>query len=117
MVTWIHPTSIALMFFLIMLVIGSAIQWTFLIKLKKHHSILWVHAGKPTIINNGDLVSAWGTTRYLMNRDYNQSENDDGIRFCESFRGAMFYGYFLTASSVPIFIFSIFVFGWPEGLT
>jgi hypothetical protein len=61
-----HPTAIALIYFLGMLIIGSAIQWTFLIKLKKHHSVQWEHAGKPTIFNNGDLIKAWPTTKYLL---------------------------------------------------
>ena len=27
----------------------------------------------------------------------------------------MIYGYFLTAVSVPLFLASIFLFGWPPG--
>ena len=110
-----HPTAIALIYFLGMLVIGSAIQWTFLIKLKKHHPEQWEHAGKPTIMNNGDLVKAWPTTKYLINKLYEESNSSSGIKFCNVYRSPMIYGYFLTAISVPAFFASIFMFGWPQG--
>ena len=110
-----HPTVVALIYFLGMLVVGSAIQWTFLIKLKKHHSEQWLHAGEPTIMNNGDLVKAWPTTKYLMNKLYVDSGSRSGIDFCNSFRFPMLCGYFLTAISIPLFFLSIFIFGWPQG--
>lgn len=110
-----HPTVIALIYFLGMWVIGSAIQWTFLIKLKKHHVEQWEHAGKPTIFNNGDLVKAWPTTKYLIKRFYIGSNSKSGIQFCNVYRFPMIYGYFLTAISLPLFIASIFLFGWPQG--
>ncbi|WP_445426299.1 hypothetical protein [Alishewanella sp. HL-SH06] len=108
-----HPTAIALIYFLGMLVIGSAIQWTFLIKLKKHHPEQWQHAGTPTIISNGDLVKAWPTTKYLKQKLYKESNSSSGIKFCDLYRSPMIYGYFLTAISVPLFFASILLFGWP----
>jgi hypothetical protein len=110
-----HPTAIALMYFIGMLIIGSGIQWTFLIRMKKNHPEQWEHAGKPTIMNNGDLVKAWPTTMYLMKRSYNESNSSTGINFCNTYRLPMIYGYFLTAISVPLFFACIFLFGWPEG--
>lgn len=110
-----HPTAISLIFFLGMLIIGSAIQWTFLIKLKKHHTGQWEHAGKPTIMNNGDLFKAWPTTKYMLKKLYRDSGNNNGISFCEFYRLPMIYGYFLTAISAPLLIISIFIFGWPVG--
>jgi len=112
-----HPTAITLIYFLGMLIIGSAIQWTFLIKLKKHHTVQWEHAGKPTIVNNGDLVKAWPTTKYLMKKNYTTSGSNTGIEFCQTYRSSMIYSYFLTAVSVPLFLLSIFVFGWPLSLS
>lgn len=112
-----HPTAIALIYFLGMLIIGSAIQWTFLIKIKKHHPEQWEHAGKPTIMNNGDLVKAWPTTKYILKKLYNNSNSISGIKFCDTYRSSMIYGYFLTVISVPLFFASIFIFGWPEGLS
>ena len=76
-----HPTVITLIYFLGMLIVGSAIQWTFLIKLKKHHPEQWEHAGKPTIFNNGDLVKAWPTTKYLIKKLYTESNLTSGIQF------------------------------------
>jgi len=110
-----HPTAIALIYFLGMLIIGSAIQWTFLIKLKKHHSVQWEHAGKPTIFNNGDLIKAWPTTKYLLKKLYVDSGSNEGVKFCNSFRNSMIYGYFLTGSTVPLFLVSMLIFGWPPG--
>jgi hypothetical protein len=110
-----HPTAIAFIFFLIMLIAGSCIQWPFLIKLKKHHPLQWEHAGSPTIMNNGDLTKAWSTTKYLLDRRYEESEIIEGIEFCELFRLPMLIGYFFSASTIPICFISLLNFGWPAG--
>ena len=111
----LHPTIMAVIYLLSMMIIGSAIQWTFLIKLKKHHPQQWARAGNPTIMNNGDLMKAWPTTKYLMKSKFKESGCVEGTSFCLKFRNPMVYSYFLACSSFLMFFISIFVFGWPPG--
>lgn len=62
----IHPTGLASIYLLGMLIIGSFIQWTFLLKLKKYHAGQWEQAGKPTIFTcSSDPIFLLSTFKYV----------------------------------------------------
>jgi hypothetical protein len=109
-----HPTIIATIFFVSSLLIGGITHWTYILKLKKHHSSLWVKAGSPTIKSDRDLFTTWPTIKFLLNKQYVISGNLKGKEFCSSFRMPVLIGYFSTCIAVPVFFLCIFVFGWPQ---
>ena len=67
------------------------------------------------MVNNSDMIKSWSTTKYLLKHEYLKSQNQSGIEFCEKYRRVMVLGYFASVSTVPIFLTSVFIFGWPPG--
>jgi hypothetical protein len=109
-----HPTIIATILFVSSLLIGGLIHWTYILKLKKHHSSLWVKAGSPTIRSDRDLFTTWPTIKFLLTKQYLLSGNLNGKAFCAAFRIPVVIGYFATCVSVPIFFLCIIFLGWPQ---
>jgi len=110
-----HPTELAIWTCLAIMLSTSAIQWTFLIRLKKRHPDQWEHAGSPTIMSDQSLTSAFGTVMYLQSRAYTYSDYQEGIRYCERFRFPMVVGYWITVAAVSSAVIVGLVNGWPPG--
>jgi hypothetical protein len=108
-----HPTIVATIFFVSSALIGGLTHWAYILKLKKHHSSLWVKAGSPTIRSDRDLFTTWPTIKFLINKQYLISGNLKGISFCASFRMPVIVGYVCSCVSVALFFLCIFTFGWP----
>jgi len=93
------------------LVVESFWSWRFIRGSKKYHHVLWVHAGRPTLLGDGDLISAWGTNRYLLERRYRQLNDAAAEQFAERLRLPMLVGYFGSWLSLGAFFVCLAVFG------
>ena len=100
--------------FIFCLTMESITSWRFIKGSKKKHPELWVHAGEPTLMGNGDLISAWPLTKYLLSRQYHQLENKVAVDFAEKSRLPFIVSYFSAGISAIICLASMLVFGVPE---
>ncbi len=97
--------------FAVCLTLESITSWIFIRGSKKKHPELWVHAGAPTVLGNGDLISAWPLNKYLMRKQYLEIGNEDAKEFAEKIRLPFVLSYFSALLSVVIFFVCLFVFG------
>ncbi len=111
--SFLHPTAIALGLFLLCLCAESLTSFIFLRGLRKNHPIQWEHSGQRTIWTDSDLISAWGTVRYLQRRLYLDSGNAAGIAYCAKHRLPVVTTYWAAVITVPLFFLSFFFKGWP----
>ena len=74
---------IAFGIFFTFLILESVSSWIFIRGSKKHHPELWTHAGEPTLMGNGDMISAWPLNKYLMQRKYQELSDQAAIQFAE----------------------------------
>lgn len=81
---------------------------------KKKHPELWIHAGEPTLMGNGDLIKAWPLNKYLMGRSYTEINSQAAIAFAERLRLPFVISYFSALVSVAIFLICLLVFGKPQ---
>ena len=100
--------------FIVFLVLESITSWIFIKRSERNHPDLWRHAGRPTLIGNGDLISAWPLNKYLMNRQYSKLKNQEAINFAESVRGPFVFSYFGACLAVRLLLIVMFTFGVPE---
>ena len=100
--------------FAICLILESITSWMFIRGSKKEHPELWVHAGEPTLMGNGDLISAWPLNKYLIERRYKEIENEAAKSFAEKLRLPFVLSYFSALISVVVFFVCLFIFGKPE---
>lgn len=100
--------------FAVCLVLESITSWIFIRWSKKKYQELWKHAGKPTLMGNGDLVSAWSLNKYLIDRRYREIESEKAKNFAEKLRLPFVISYFAALLSVIIFLACFFIFGKPE---
>src|SRR5688500_3419199 len=111
--SYLHPTAITLWLFLVCLCAESITSFIFLRGLQKEHPEQWRHSGERTIWTDSDLISAWGTIKYLQRCLYLNSSNQAGIAFCAKHRLSVVATYWAAGTTVPMFFISLFVFGWP----
>ena len=109
-----HPTIIAMGLFLLSLCAESLTSYLFLRGLKKRHPIPWDHSGQRTLWTDMDLISAWGTIRYLQSRQYRASSDRAGIAFCEQHRLPVVATYWAAVATVALFFGSLFLIGFPQ---
>jgi hypothetical protein len=69
--------------FFFFLILESITSWVFIRGSKKNHPILWKHAGQPTLMGNGDMISAWPLNKYLMQRKYQELNDIGAIAYAE----------------------------------
>ena len=105
---------LAFSLFFVFLILESITSWIFIKRSERNHPQLWRHAGKPTLIGNGDLISAWPLNKYLMSREYRQLKDQDAINFADKLRKPFVYSYFGACVAVIVFILVMFTFGIPE---
>jgi hypothetical protein len=92
----------------------SVTSWIFIRGSKKHHPVLWEHAGEPTLMGNGDMISAWPLNKYLMNRKYTELTDPDAIAYAEKNRLPFVVTYFGACISVIAFFGVIYLYGTPQ---
>ncbi len=105
---------ISFVIFILFLILESIMSWIFIRKSKTLYPKLWLHAGKPTLMGNGDLISAWPLNKYLMNRDYIELEDNNEKDFARRIRLPFILSYFLALLSGIAFINTFFIVGMPE---
>ena len=98
---------------MICLTLESITSWMFIRGSKKKHPELWVHSGEPTLMGNGDLISAWPLNKYLIDRAYKEISSEAAIEFAERLRLPFILSYFSALISVALFFVCLFVFGKP----
>lgn len=108
-----HPFWASFVVFALFLSVESVASWVFIRRSRKLYRSLWEHAGSPTLLGDGDLISAWGTNRYLMRREYQSLRDDPGKQFAERMRLPMLIGYFGSWLAVLGFLICLFLFGKP----
>jgi hypothetical protein len=108
-----HPTAYIIVITAFFMVVGSIIQWTFLLMLRKNHSNLWYAMGRPTIWTDQSLFSTWPTIKFIQQKRYLNHEFGS-VKFCGFFHFPLVLFYWATALSLAMFFVAIFVFGWPE---
>jgi len=111
--SFLHPTAVALWLFLIGLCAESLTSFIFLRGLRKLHPQQWEHSGERTIWTDSDLISAWGTARYLQRRLYLGGGTRAGIAYCDRHRVAVVSTYWIAVVTVPVFLLSLLTLGWP----
>ncbi len=109
-----HPTIVAAGVFLLCLCAESLTAYIFLRGLRKRHPAQWRHSGQRTVWTDMDLVSAWGTIRYLQRRQYRMSADSAGRAFCERHRLPVVASYWSAVVTVILFFASLFALGWPQ---
>lgn len=105
-----HPTAYIAAIAAFFMVVGSIVQWVFLITLRKKHSNLWNAMGRPTIWTDQSLFSAWPTIKFIQQKRYLSFEASS-VGFCSSFYLPLILFYSATATSLVMFFVAIFVFG------
>ena len=88
-------------------------SWVFIRGSKNKHPELWQHAGEPTLMGSGDLISAWPLTKYLLSKQYMELDNMEAKMFADKLRLPFVLSYFLAVISVTVFFIAWFVFGTP----
>ncbi|MCF6251092.1 MAG: hypothetical protein L3J75_07460 [Methylococcaceae bacterium] len=96
------------------LIMEGITSWVFIRGSKKNHPELWQHAGEPTLMGNGDLISAWPLTKYLLSKQYTGLDNIEAKIFADKLRLPFVLSYFSAVISVMVFFIAWFVFGTPE---
>ena len=105
---------LAIGFFFICLILESITSWIFIRGSKKHYPKLWKHAGKPTLLGNGDLMRAWPLNEYLMKKKYQKLKDPLALAFANRIRFPFVLSYFGAAFSVIIVVVVALIFGIPE---
>ena len=99
--------------FFTFLILESVSSWVFIRGSKKHHPELWTHAGEPTLMGNGDMISAWPLNKYLMQRKYQELNDQAAIEFAEKNRLPFVVTYFGAVVSILAFFVVIYLIGIP----
>lgn len=97
-------TAAAFGAFLAALLAESLTSWLFIRGSRRRHPALWRHAGCPTVMGNGDLISAWPLVRYVGRREYAALPDPAAVRFADGLRLPLVASYWATAASVAAFL-------------
>ncbi len=108
------------------LVVGLGLEsltsWIAIRGARKHHPKLWVYSGEPTLLGNGDLMTAWSLVSYYHERKYLKSVQRKGkhyapivgehaLEFAEKLRGPLLYTYYAAWVGVVAAILLVLVLG------
>ncbi|WP_375203472.1 hypothetical protein [Hyphococcus sp.] len=95
---------LSFLLFLACLIAESITSFVFIKDSKKRHPALWEHAGKPTLLGNGDLISAFPLIQYAQARRYESLADEKSIAFADRIRMPMVISYYAAVVSALIFI-------------
>jgi hypothetical protein len=93
--------------FLILLIAESLTSWLFIRGSRTKHPSLWQHAGCPTLLGNGDLMSAWPLIRYVRRRDYAALPDGAAVAFADRMRMPMIISYWAALASAVALVASL----------
>ena len=85
--------------FVLFLIAESVTSWLFIRGTKIKHPALWEHAGRPTLMGNGDLFNAWPLIRYMSRRDYAAVSDAQSVAFADTFRLPLIITYWAAVAS------------------
>jgi len=78
--------AFAFTLFVICIGLESLTSWMFIKGSQRNYPELWEHAGMPTLLGNGDLISAYALIRYLWDRDYYSVGDNQAVAFADRMR-------------------------------
>lgn len=107
-----HPTAYLLILTGLFMIVGSLVQWTFLVILRRQHAKLWDFMGKPTIWTDQSLISAWPTIKFIQRKHY-RGFDLSSVRFCDAFYLPLIFFYWTTSLLTLVFFVVIGIYGWP----
>lgn len=105
-------TTIASVLFAGAIAAETVVWVSFLHLLKVRHPQQWLHAQQPIIWQDRTVLSARSTMLYLHHREYADSLDADGIRYCNRYRSLMLVAYWLTAITGVATLTSLAFYGW-----
>lgn len=73
-----------------------------------------LHAGEPTPMGNGDMISAWPLNKYLMYRKYADLSDPDAVAYAEKNRLPFVVTYFGACISIVVFFCVVYLYGTPQ---
>lgn len=76
--------------------IETIVWMTFLRGLKLRHPEQWMHAAQPTRWHDRTVLSARSTMLYLLTREYMDSIDEAGTRYCSRYRSILLLAYWCT---------------------
>lgn len=89
--------------FFLCLIAESITSWMFIRGSRKKHPVLWKHAGEPTLMSNGDLISAFPLVEYVRKRNYVEITDVEAVQFAENLRLPLISTYWMAIFTVVIF--------------
>ncbi|GAA5077314.1 hypothetical protein [Lysobacter panacisoli] len=105
-------TAVAGILFAAAIVVETVVWLAFLHRLKARHPQLWLHAEQPLIWQDRTVLSARSTMLYLHHREYVDSLDRDGIRYCDRYRTVMLAAYWFTAITGFAALMTLARYGW-----
>lgn len=97
----------AIVAFVLFLVAESVTSWLFIRGSRRKHPALWEHAGRPTLMGNGDLFNAWPLIRYVSRRKYEAVSDAQSVSFADTFRLPLIVTYWTAVASAIALIVSL----------
>lgn len=95
--------------FVLCLIAESVTSWLFIRGSKKKHPALWEHAGSPTLMGNGDLLSAFPLIQYARRRDYAAVSDSEAVSFADRLRLPLIVTYWAAVASAMALIVTLLV--------
>ncbi|MDI9239105.1 hypothetical protein QLQ15_09305 [Lysobacter sp. LF1] len=105
-------TAIAGTLFAAAIAVETAVWLAFLNRLRVRHPQQWLHAEQPIIWQDRTVMSARSTMLYLHHREYADSLDRDGIRYCDRYRAVMLLAYWFTAATGSAALMTLAFYGW-----
>ncbi|HEY0661449.1 MAG TPA: hypothetical protein VGD21_09055 [Lysobacter sp.] len=105
-------TTIACVIFAIAIAVETAVWVSFLHRLRARYPQQWLHAAQPAQWQDRTLLSARSTMLYLHQRDYLDSLDWDGMRYCGRHRSLMLAAYWFTAITGVAALTTLALYGW-----
>ena len=110
-----HASAYAALIAAFFMTVGSVVQWSFLILVRKKYGKLWISMGRPTIWTDQSLITAWDTVKFIQYKKYASFSFDaSAIKFCRRFRLPFIIFYLGACFSFVWLFISIIWLGWPE---
>lgn len=92
-------TVSACLLFAIAIAIETVVWITFLRGLKSRHPQQWMHAAQPARWHDRTVLSARSTMLYLLTREFMDSIDEAGARYCSRYRAILLLAYWCTVGA------------------
>jgi len=111
--SFLHSTAIFLYVWVLIMMSGTIYQYRFYKYLEKNHVMIWEDVGRPTILSDRSLGTAWPTVKYMKDRCYADLADSRGVEYCDQNRKKLLYWFWASAASAVIFACFLFGVGLP----